>query len=162
MSIFKKNEPPPFNEINENMSFKTNINKSSTSLGPSEHLLAPTPAPPRGPIATLCHSDYVKGLATRILSLIIILAVLIAIGIGLLYTDGLPKEEDFSHLQFDWKINPASYLTPWNASFQYNVLLDGHSHSTYSDGKMNVRQLLDWHLGKRFFFFYKKKKGMSC
>ncbi|RCI05107.1 hypothetical protein CU098_013312, partial [Rhizopus stolonifer] len=48
---------------------------------------------------------------------------------------------------FNWKINPRDYLQPYNTSFQYNVLLDGHSHSTYSDGKMNVRQLLDWHIG---------------
>lgn len=95
------------------------------------------------------HSNYLMGLASRIFTLIIIIGVLIAIGIGLRYTDGLPKSEDFSHLSFDWKINPASYLTPYNTSFQYNVLLDGHSHSTYSDGKMNIRQLLDWHLGKK-------------
>lgn len=134
-------------DINENMSFKNNLNKSSTSLDPSDQI--PLATETRGRLATFWHSKYLMGLATRILSLIIILAVLIAIGIGLIYTDNLPKSEDFSHLQFDWKINPSSYLTPWNSSFQYNVLLDGHSHSTYSDGKMNVRQLLDWHLGKR-------------
>ncbi|KAF7721531.1 hypothetical protein EC973_004529 [Apophysomyces ossiformis] len=73
-------------------------------------------------------------------------AVLMAIGFGLQYTEGLPRSEDFSNLHFDWKIDPGSYLTPFNSSFRYNVLLDGHSHSTYSDGKMNVRQLLEWHI----------------
>lgn len=111
----------------------------------------PLPTRPKdGKIRRLwhAHSTYFIGLASRILTLIVILAVLIAIGIGLRYTDGLPKPEDFSHLSFDWKIEPRSYLTPYNSSFQYNVLLDGHSHSTFSDGKMNPRQLLDWHLGK--------------
>lgn len=93
------------------------------------------------------HSDYFWGLLYRISSLIIILGVLIAIGIGLRYTDGIPKSEDFSKLTFDWKVNPRDYLIPYNTTFQYNVLMNGHAHSTYSDGKMNVRQLLQWHLG---------------
>lgn len=96
------------------------------------------------------HGDYFLGLATRIGTIVAIIAVLIALGIGLRYTDDLPKPEDFSNLNFDWKIDPRTYLTPHNASFQYNVLLDGHSHSTYSDGKMNPRQLLDWHLANGF------------
>lgn len=94
------------------------------------------------------HSDYFWGLLYRIAAFIVILGVLIGIGIGLRYTDGLPQSEDFSQLTFDWKINPGNYLTPYNASFQYNVLMNGHSHSTYSDGKMNVRQLLEWHIGE--------------
>jgi hypothetical protein len=60
----------------------------------------------------------------------------------------MPQEEDFSHLEFNWQVDPSSYLIPYNQSFQYNILLDGHAHSTYSDGKMNVKQLLDWHIGK--------------
>jgi hypothetical protein len=91
-----------------------------------------------------------RGLLIRILTLIVIIGVLIGIGLGLLYTDGLPDPEDFSQLEFDWKINPGDYLTPFNSSFQYNVLLDGHSHTTYSDGKMSPRQLLDWHIGNHF------------
>lgn len=103
------------------------------------------------------HSNYFVGLLYRIAALIVILGVLIGIGIGLRYTDGLPQSEDFSTLSFDWKINPGDYLAPYNTSFQYNVLMNGHSHSTYSDGKMNVRQLLDWHIGKalcRFVYIH--------
>ncbi|KAG0166267.1 hypothetical protein DFQ28_007912 [Apophysomyces sp. BC1034] len=91
-------------------------------------------------------TTYVLGLLRRAAIIVLIVAVLIALGLGLQYTNGLPRPEDFSTLQFDWRINPGSYLTPFNSSFHYNVLLDGHSHSTYSDGKMNVRQLLDWHI----------------
>ncbi|KAG1076372.1 hypothetical protein G6F41_000068 [Rhizopus arrhizus] len=96
------------------------------------------------------YREYLIGLFFRIITLIIILAVLIALGLGLRYTDGLPRSEDFSNLQFDWKINPGDDLYPFNTSFQYNVLLDGHTHTVYSDGKMNVRQLLDWHLANGY------------
>jgi hypothetical protein len=92
--------------------------------------------------------SYLLGLLLRVLTVIAIIAILAAIGIGLIYTDGLPDSEDYSNLQFNWTVNPSSYLRPYNSTFQYNVLLDGHSHSTHSDGKMNVRQLLDWHIGK--------------
>lgn len=133
---------PSVTDIKEdmNLSYYLPVSDSVDKLDPK----------PPGRIRRLwhSHSNYLMGLASRIVAIIIIIGVLIAIGIGLKYTDGLPKPEDFSHLSFDWKINPASYLTPYNTSFQYNVLLDGHSHSTYSDGKMNIRQLLDWHLGK--------------
>lgn len=124
------------------------INKSSTSLrGPEEE--RPTYLTFSQRLSSFWHKhvDYFWGLLYRIVSLIVIIGVLIAIGIGLKYTDNIPKPEDFSKLEFNWKINPADYLTPYNASFQHNVLLNGHAHSTYSDGKMNIRQLLDWHLG---------------
>lgn len=95
------------------------------------------------------HRPYLSGLAIRLATLIVIVGVLIGLGLGLQYTEGMPRAEDFSHLTFDWQIDPRSFLSPFNSTFgSYNVLLDGHSHSTYSDGKMNVEQLLDWHLGK--------------
>lgn len=92
--------------------------------------------------------SYSLGLLVRLLTLIAIIGVLAAVGIGLTYTDGLPDPADYSNLQFNWTTNPSSYLRPFNTTFQYNVLLDGHSHSTYSDGRMTVRQLLDWHIGR--------------
>lgn len=141
--------------IDENMTLKhyNPVNKSSSSLHSAD--IAPYNAPipsayqNKGRISTFFHyhSNYFAGLASRIATIVVIIGVLIALGIGLRYTDNLPKQEDFSSLNFDWKINPSSYLTPYNTSFKYNVLLDGHSHSTYSDGKMNPRQLLDWHIG---------------
>ncbi|CAO3688321.1 unnamed protein product [Rhizopus stolonifer] len=96
------------------------------------------------------YREYLIGLLFRIITLIVILGVLIGLGLGLRYTDGLPRSEDFSNLQFDWKINPGDTLKPFNASFEYNVLLDGHTHTVYSDGKMSVRQLLDWHLANGY------------
>jgi hypothetical protein len=94
-------------------------------------------------------SDYIIGLLIRVSTVIAIIAILIAIGIGLRYTSGIiPRSEDFSQLNFDWKLRPGDYLIPLNQTFKYNVLLDGHTHSIYSDGKMNARQLIDWHVGK--------------
>lgn len=94
-----------------------------------------------------CAKPYLLGFSVRVAGLIVLLAVLIGLGLGLRYTEGMPRPEDDSNLVFDWRVDPASYLTPFNQSFQYNVLLDGHAHSTYSDGRMNVRQLLEWHIG---------------
>ncbi|CAG8602573.1 15136_t:CDS:2, partial [Racocetra fulgida] len=54
----------------------------------------------------------------------------------------VPERSDYSHLEFNWKVNPASYLTPMDNTFvDYNILLDGHSHTTYSDGRMKPEQL---------------------
>src|SRR5918912_1132180 len=53
-----------------------------------------------------------------------------------------PDSSDYSNLKFDWKFNPKSYLTPVNSSFgEFNVLLDGHSHTRFSDGSMNPEKL---------------------
>ncbi|KAG2172323.1 hypothetical protein INT43_004865 [Umbelopsis isabellina] len=93
---------------------------------------------------------YSLGLLARLLVLVAIIGVMAGLGIGLLYTEGLPEDADYSDLQFNWTVNPSSYLKPYNSSFTYNILLDGHSHSTYSDGKMTVRQLLDWHIANGY------------
>ncbi|ORY95246.1 Polymerase/histidinol phosphatase-like protein [Syncephalastrum racemosum] len=97
-----------------------------------------------------CAKPYLLGFSVRVAGLIVLLAVLIGLGLGLRYTEGMPRPEDDSNLVFDWRVDPASYLTPFNQSFQYNVLLDGHAHSTYSDGRMNVRQLLEWHIANGY------------
>ena len=50
---------------------------------------------------------------------------------------------DYSDIKFDWKWDPKSYLNPVNNAFgEFNVLLDGHSHTSISDGRMNPEQLL--------------------
>ncbi|GAN02430.1 conserved hypothetical protein [Mucor ambiguus] len=148
----------PTDDMNSNEPFKyyEPVNKSSTSLHMQDGSLSIHSSPHNKTLGERLkyffhvHSDYFWGFLYRIASLIVILGVLIAIGIGLRYTDGLPKPEDFSKLKFDWKINPRDYLTPYNTTFQYNILMNGHAHSTYSDGKMNVRQLLDWHLANGY------------
>ncbi|KAI8643301.1 Polymerase/histidinol phosphatase-like protein [Parasitella parasitica] len=135
------------------------LNKSSTSLQLQDESLSTLTPPTNGNTLSFHqrlqtffhrHSEYFWHLLYRVATLIVTLAVLVAIGIGLRYTDSMPKPEDFSKLTFDWKVNPREYLTPYNTTFQYNVLMNGHAHSTFSDGKMNVRQLLQWHIANGY------------
>ncbi|KAI8369562.1 Polymerase/histidinol phosphatase-like protein [Radiomyces spectabilis] len=102
------------------------------------------------PVAAYEPKKYWTGFLLRFAVLIALIAVLIGIGLGLRYTDGIPDHEDFSQMQFDWRVDPSSYLKPFNESFQYNTLLDGHAHSTYSDGRLNARQLLEWHIANGY------------
>lgn len=88
----------------------------------------------------------------RLLLLAVILAVLIVSTLFYSFREGQPELSDYGALtEFNWTpINPRSYLSPMNASFgeNYDVLLDGHSHSTYSDGRMSPETLLKWHIGE--------------
>lgn len=88
----------------------------------------------------------------RLLLVVVILAVLIAATIMYSFREGQPQLSDYSAIkEFDWPpIQPRSYLSPMNSSFgnDYDVLLDGHSHTTYSDGRMTPETLIKWHIGK--------------
>ncbi|KAF9950845.1 hypothetical protein BGZ72_007562 [Mortierella alpina] len=90
----------------------------------------------------------------RLLLLAVILAVLIASTILYSLRSRKPELTDYSAVHdFDWTpINPRSYLSPMNASFgdQYDVLLDGHSHTTFSDGRMSPETLLKWHIANGY------------
>lgn len=69
------------------------------------------------------------------------------------FRDGQPQLSDYAAIEeFDWSpIQPRSYLSPMNSTFgNYDVLLDGHSHSTYSDGRMSPETLIKWHIGESF------------
>ncbi|KAG9320296.1 hypothetical protein KVV02_008062 [Mortierella alpina] len=90
----------------------------------------------------------------RLLLLAVILAVLIASTLLYSFRSRRPELSNYSAVQdFEWTpINPRSYLSPMNASFgdQYDVLLDGHSHTTYSDGRMTPETLLKWHIANGY------------
>ncbi len=61
----------------------------------------------------------------------------------------VPDPSDYSDIKFDWKFDPRSYLAPVDNDFgEFNVLLDGHSHTSFSDGWMNPEQVLQWAIGK--------------
>ncbi|KAJ2209577.1 hypothetical protein IW143_004522, partial [Coemansia sp. RSA 520] len=48
-------------------------------------------------------------------------------------------------MEFDWKTDPRSYLKPMDSNFtDYNVLLDAHMHTTYSDGVLSPKQAIDY------------------
>ncbi|KAF9920305.1 hypothetical protein FBU30_009897, partial [Linnemannia zychae] len=90
----------------------------------------------------------------RLFLLAVIVAVLIAATLFYSFRDRQPELTNYAGLtEFPWTpINPRSYLSPMNASFggNYDVLLDGHSHSIYSDGRMSSETLLKWHLANGF------------
>uniref|UniRef100_U9U4H4 Polymerase/histidinol phosphatase N-terminal domain-containing protein n=1 Tax=Rhizophagus irregularis (strain DAOM 181602 / DAOM 197198 / MUCL 43194) TaxID=747089 RepID=U9U4H4_RHIID len=57
----------------------------------------------------------------------------------------IPDSNDYSDIEFNWRFDPRSYMTPIDNDFgEFNVLLDGHSHTKFSDGRMNPEQLLKW------------------
>ncbi|PWA02246.1 hypothetical protein BB558_001621 [Smittium angustum] len=87
--------------------------------------------------------EYFKKLGIRILYFIVYLAIFIAI---LLYlkTKINYEELDYTKIQFPWHSDPKSYLVPYNQTFgDYNILLDTHSHTTYSDGRMSPGKLIE-------------------
>ncbi|KAJ2548646.1 hypothetical protein EV175_004745 [Coemansia sp. RSA 1933] len=48
-------------------------------------------------------------------------------------------------MEFDWTTDPRSYLSPMNSSFtDYNILLDAHLHTTYSDGVLTPKQVIEF------------------
>jgi len=67
----------------------------------------------------------------------------------------IPDRYDYSQVKFDWKIDPRGYLIPMNAmrnerneSGGVEILLDGHVHTTRSDGKMSPEQVIQWGIGE--------------
>jgi len=49
----------------------------------------------------------------------------------------------------DWS-NLTPYTSPHENISQYNVVLDQHSHTLYSDGVLTVRQNIEWHISMGF------------
>ncbi|OMJ12406.1 hypothetical protein AYI69_g9416 [Smittium culicis] len=52
---------------------------------------------------------------------------------------------DYTKATFDWKYDPrAAGLKPFDSNLtEYNILLDAHSHTTSSDGRLSPKQLID-------------------
>ncbi|KAJ2782173.1 hypothetical protein H4R18_002438 [Coemansia javaensis] len=88
-------------------------------------------------------------LQALVLSIIVIL-LLVAVSVPV--SDHLmPSPGDYTKMKFDWKVDPRSYLTPMNASFSnYNVLLDAHLHTTYSDGSLSPKQVVEYALANGY------------
>ncbi|KAL1923574.1 uncharacterized protein VTP21DRAFT_8554 [Calcarisporiella thermophila] len=93
---------------------------------------------------------YLIGLFLRLAQTIIIIAVLFAL-LTLYKYKAVPNTELYDKLEFEWRADPRSYLVPFNMSFgEYNILLDGHSHTTYSDGVMSPEQVINWHIANGY------------
>ena len=82
----------------------------------------------------LCHS----GIVLVFILLFYLLTLLLA-------SQANPNQYNYSAITFPWHVDPRTYLQPWNTSFgAYNVLLDGHIHTTRSDGMLTPEQIVDW------------------
>ncbi|KAI8325580.1 PHP domain-like protein, partial [Martensiomyces pterosporus] len=57
----------------------------------------------------------------------------------------------FETMQFSWQTNPRDHLLPLDPAYHdYNVLLDGHAHTTVSDGKLQPEQLVEYAIAQGF------------
>ncbi|GAF90288.1 unnamed protein product, partial [marine sediment metagenome] len=54
---------------------------------------------------------------------------------------------EFTYYDDSWE-DSVPYVPITNQT--YNVLLDQHSHTEYSDGKVSVRQNIEWHIALGF------------
>ncbi|KAJ2378792.1 hypothetical protein IW150_000573 [Coemansia sp. RSA 2607] len=58
---------------------------------------------------------------------------------------------NFKAMTFNWSTNPRAHLVPFDPSFgDYNVLLDGHAHTTVSDGRLTPEQLVEYSIAQGF------------
>ncbi len=86
---------------------------------------------------------YLKKLALRFVILNIVLWGLIGISVPLLFSG----PHKYSYTDSDW--DDFSFKPNYNES-RWNVLLDGHSHTKYSDGHLTPRQNILWHVSLGF------------
>ncbi|PIA13060.1 PHP domain-like protein, partial [Coemansia reversa NRRL 1564] len=81
---------------------------------------------------------------------IIVILLLVAVGIPV-SDNGVPQPADYTNMEFNWKINPRSYLKPMNPNYtDYNILLDAHLHTTYSDGVLSPKQVIEFALANGY------------
>ncbi|KAJ1721689.1 hypothetical protein LPJ53_003816 [Coemansia erecta] len=58
---------------------------------------------------------------------------------------------NFGAMSFDWSTNPRTHLIPFDPTFgDYNILLDGHAHTTVSDGRLTPEQLVEYSIAQGF------------
>lgn len=142
----------PFQSLQLYLSTSTRDREASASTyHPAVRKLPPWLLPHYRGRKPVIRSTVLRPLC-RLLLLVLILAVLIVSTLFYSFRPRQPELSDYGALtEFNWTpINPRSYLSPMNASFgeNYDVLLDGHSHSIYSDGRMSSETLLKWHIGE--------------
>ncbi|KAI8323207.1 PHP domain-like protein [Martensiomyces pterosporus] len=81
---------------------------------------------------------------------IIVILLLVAVGIPV-SDNGVPPVADYSRMTFDWQNDPRSYLSPMDANFtDYNILLDAHLHTVYSDGSLTPKQALEFSIANGY------------
>lgn len=86
----------------------------------------------------------------RFCAVTILIAILAALTIPI---QGLVelKKYDYKRMSFEWNTNPRDHLVPFDSNYtDYNVLLDGHAHTTVSDGKLTPGQLVEYSIAQGF------------
>ncbi|KAJ1961659.1 hypothetical protein GGI12_003128 [Dipsacomyces acuminosporus] len=103
---------------------------------------------PAGARSWVC--SYVCGLGKRMGIMTVFLAVLTVFLVPFHESVEVPKYR-FDNMSFPWKTNPRDHLVPLDPAYNdYNVLLDGHSHTTLSDGKLTPEQLVEYAIAQGF------------
>ncbi|KAK9767514.1 hypothetical protein K7432_002656 [Basidiobolus ranarum] len=86
--------------------------------------------------------SYLLACGCRALTLTFTLVFLITF-VTLIKYHATPSSQDYSKLTFDWKVDPTKYLRTYDVNFgSYNVVLDGHTHTVYSDGRLTPEQII--------------------
>ncbi|KAJ2077653.1 hypothetical protein H4R24_005011 [Coemansia sp. RSA 988] len=58
---------------------------------------------------------------------------------------------NFKKMRFDWHTDPHTHLVPYDPAYaDYNVLIDGHAHTTLSDGRLTPEQLVEYSIAQGF------------
>ncbi|RKP35154.1 Polymerase/histidinol phosphatase-like protein, partial [Dimargaris cristalligena] len=83
---------------------------------------------------------------------ILVLLTLVGLISTLLTNAYRPSKYRLDRLAFPWVNRPQNYLRPFDPNFptDYNVLLEGHSHTTLSDGDMTPQQLVEFYRASGF------------
>ncbi|KAI9597113.1 Polymerase/histidinol phosphatase-like protein [Syncephalis fuscata] len=89
------------------------------------------------------------GVAAAIRLCYILALLLVAVIVAILIKKWIePSQYNYKLLHFDWNAGPENSLIPIgiadSANNTYNVRLDGHAHTTVSDGQLSPSQLVDW------------------
>ncbi|PKC60103.1 PHP domain-like protein [Rhizophagus irregularis] len=135
------------------------LNSSEIDISPETPLLPTTSSPPQnqrhrlnggtGPVLSeikipLKIRLYLRDVLLRFSQFILILVFLFTF-LTIFKYKAIPDSNDYSDIEFNWRFDPRSYMTPIDNDFgEFNVLLDGHLHTKFSDGRMNPEQLLKW------------------
>ncbi|KAJ1823549.1 hypothetical protein LPJ56_002963 [Coemansia sp. RSA 2599] len=84
----------------------------------------------------------------RLLAMSVFVAVLAVLMVPLQNSVGI-ETFNFGAMSFDWETSPRDSLVPFDPSLSnYNVLLDGHAHTTVSDGRLSPEQLVDYSIAQ--------------
>lgn len=93
----------------------------------------------------MANKSYLKKIILRFIVAFIVVALVITTSV----LASLYGPSKYAYSDDDWKgVDP---ITPYGYnSSKYNVVLDQHSHTLYSDGVLTARQNIEWHLTMGF------------